>query len=318
MDEIETKAVGSGLVVAVDAAALVRAFVGSLKPATRRVYLYSLDAFRVWTGCENLNVLAERICRMSGAEANLLLLKYTESLAGRTPSTVNARTQGVRSLVRLARMLGLVSWTLEVPHVKVEPYRDTRGPGTTVMRQLLAATAADETAAGRRNHALLRLMHDLALRRASVASLDLEHWEQGTRCLWVLTKGRTQRRKKDLPEQTQHALEAWVEVRGETPGPLFLRIRNGGHITKDRLRGDGIYRLVVELGRSVKSPRKVRPHGIRHTAITAATRAARAAHLGLEAVMAFSDHQNVQTLKFYLDEEDGLQRQVSQMVAAQL
>jgi integrase len=75
---------------------------------------------------------------------------------------------------------------------------------------------------------------------------------------------------------------------------------------------------MVQLGKNVKSPRKVRPHGIRHTAITAATRAARAAHLGLEAVMAFSDHQNVQTLKFYLDEEDGLQRQVSQMVASQL
>jgi len=186
------------------------------------------------------------------------------------------------------------------------------------MRQLLAATTADATPTGRRNHALLRLLHDLALRRASVASLDLEHWEQQSRCLWVLTKRRLQRRKKDLPEQTQQALEAWVKVRGNTPGPLFLRIRANGHVTPDRLEGDGIYRIVVELGRSVKSPRKVRPHGIRHTAITAATRAAQAAHLGLEAVMAFSDHQNVQTLKFYLDEEDGLQRQVSQMVAAQL
>ena len=205
-----------------------------------------------------------------------------------------------------------------MPQVKVEPYRDTRGPGTTVMRQLLAATTADATPTGRRNHALLRLLHDLALRRASVASLDLEHWEQQSRCLWVLTKRRLQRRKKDLPEQTQQALEAWVKVRGNTPGPLFLRIRANGHVTPDRLEGDGIYRIVVELGRSVKSPRKVRPHGIRHTAITAATRAAQAAHLGLEAVMAFSDHQNVQTLKFYLDEEDGLQRQVSQMVAAQL
>jgi hypothetical protein len=38
----------------------------------------------------------------------------------------------------------------------------------------------------------------------------------------------------------------------------------------------------------------------------------------LEAVLAFSDHQNIQTLKFYLDEEGGLQRQVSEMVAAQV
>ena len=106
MFEIEPKASEIGLVVAVDPSALVRSFVGSLKPATRKAYLYSLDCFREWIGCADLNTLAAQICRLSGAEAKLLLLKYTESLTGLTPSTVNARTQGIRSLVRLARMLG--------------------------------------------------------------------------------------------------------------------------------------------------------------------------------------------------------------------
>ena len=319
MSEIETAAAEIGVMESsVDPTSLVRAFVGGLTPATRKSYLYSLESFRKWTGCTDLQELAAKLCRLSGAEANLLFIKYNESLGRRPPSTLNALTQGVRSLVKLARMLGLITWSLEVQQVKVERYRDTRGPGTTVMRQLLDEAASEATAAGIRNFALLRIMHDLALRRASVASLDLEHWEQEARCLWVLIKGRTQRRKKDLPEQTQRALEEWAKVRGDSPGPLFLRIRNKRFVTADRLRGDGIYRIVVELGKKVKSPRKVRPHGIRHTAISAATRAARAAHLGLEAVMAFSDHQNVQTLKFYLDAEDGLQRQVSQMVAAQL
>lgn len=297
---------------------LVRTFTESLKPATHKAYLYSLEAFRKWAGYQDLPELAKSLCEMTGAEANLALLKYTKSLEGRVPSTVNARTQGIRSLVKLARMLGLVSWSLEVQQVKVERYRDTRGPGTTVMRRLLDAVAADTSPAGLRNYALLRLMHDLALRRASVASLDLEHWESDSRCLWVLTKGRNERRRKDLPEETQHAMEAWVKARGVAPGPLFVRVRNGRFVTTERLRGDGIYRIVVELGESINAPRKIRPHGIRHTAISGATRAARAAHLGLEAVMAFSDHQNVQTLKFYLDEEEGLQKQVAQMVAAQL
>lgn len=43
------------------------------------------------------------------------------------------------------------------------------------------------------------------------------------------------------------------------------------------------------------------PHGIRHTAITEATHASRAAGLGLEAVMAFSDHASVATSSHYLD-----------------
>jgi integrase/recombinase XerC len=316
--EIETLKNGAVTAAPMNAAVLVRAFTGSLKPATQTLYLYSLNQFRAWCGIATLIELADRLCGMSGAEANLLILRYTESLAGKTPATINARVQGVRSLVRLARMLGLITWSLEVAQAKVEPYRDTRGPGMRVLRQLLDVVACDQTAMGKRNYALLRVLHDLALRRASVASLDLEHWEREGQCLWVLTKGKIQRRKKDLADQTQKALEAWSKARGDAAGPLFVRIRAGQQLTKDRLLGDGIYRVVVELGRMIKSPRKVRPHGIRHTAITAATRAARAAHLGLEAVMAFSDHQNVQTLKFYLDQEDGLQRQVSQMVAAQI
>ena len=115
---------------------LIRTFVESLKPATHKAYLYSLEAFRKWAGYRDLPEIAKRLCAMTGAEANLALLKYTKSLEGRTPSTVNARTQGIRSLVKLARMLGLISWSLEVQQVKVERYRDTRGPGTTTMRRL--------------------------------------------------------------------------------------------------------------------------------------------------------------------------------------
>jgi len=111
---------------------LVRTFVESLRPATHKAYLYSLEAFRKWAGYRDLPELANRLCAMTGAEADLALLKYTKSLEGRTPSTVNARTQGIRSLVKLARMLGLISWSLEVQQVKVERYRDARGPGTTI------------------------------------------------------------------------------------------------------------------------------------------------------------------------------------------
>ncbi len=296
---------------------LMQAFVGTLKPATRRSYLYSLEALGSWAGFRDVRELATRLCCMSGAEANILILQYIENLAGRTPSTVNARLQGLRSFVKLGRALGVISWTLEVPQARVERYKDTRGPGIQVVRQLIDLTATDHSAAGVRNHALLRLLNDLALRRASVASLDFEHWERDRKALWVLVKGRAERRKKDLPQSTQDALERWATVRGSEPGPLFVRIRNGNRLTSDRLRGDGIYRITIGLGEKVESSRRVRPHGIRHTAISSATRAARAAHLGLEAVLAFSDHRNIQTLKFYLDEEDGLQRQISELVAAQ-
>jgi integrase/recombinase XerC len=297
---------------------LVEAFVRGLTPQTRRLYTYSLNSFCRWAGCSDVGQLARQLCAMQPGEANLLARNYVISIEGKSPATVNAKLQGLRSLLQLAKTLGVITWTLEVPQLKVERYRDTRGPGLAVVRQILELTAKEPSPIGVRNHALMRVLFDLALRRASVASLDLEHWEESASVLWILGKGKAQRRKKELPPPTQAALKRWVAIRGSVPGPLFVRIRAGNLVTGDRLLADGIYRVIYALGVAVGSSRKVRPHGIRHTAITAATRAARAAHLGLEAVMAFSDHKNVQTLKHYLDEEDGLQRQVSAMVAAQV
>jgi len=68
----------------VDASMLVRAFTGSLKPTTRTAYLYSLNQFRAWCNIETLVELAEKLCAITGAEANLMILRYTASLSGRT------------------------------------------------------------------------------------------------------------------------------------------------------------------------------------------------------------------------------------------
>jgi len=107
-------------------------------------------------------------------------------------------------------------------------------------------------------------------------------------------------------------------------GPIDLWINNAGLAPTPRIGDYTEEEIDLMLGVSLKGPIlgsqaacvqcRLSVAGLR----TAATRAARVAHLGLEAVMAFSDHQNVQTLKFYVDEEDGQQRQVSQLVAAQL
>ncbi len=60
---------------------------------------------------------------------------------GRRPSanTINRRLTALRSLVKLGRTLGLVSFTLEVQSVKADPYRDTRGPGRAGFRDMLNA-----------------------------------------------------------------------------------------------------------------------------------------------------------------------------------
>lgn len=307
---------------AVTANGLAATFAGRLTPETKKAYLYSLNSFGKWLGTgDDLAATAARLCAMSAGQGNLALMQYAEAeFKGLSPSTKNSRLQGVRSLLRLARILGLANWEPEMRREKVEKLKDTRGPGREKVIQLIDTEAAKITATAARNLALLRLNYDLALRRESILRIDVEHWERKTRSIWVTTKGRVEARLKGLPEQTSAAIEKWMEFRGDRPGAMFVRIRRGDKIERSaRLSSDGYYRVLRELAGVLheEGDRPVRPHGIRHSAITNACRIARNAGLGLEAVMAFSDHASVATLSHYLDAEEGLQKRVAQMLAAE-
>ena len=69
-----------------------------------------------------------------------------------------------------------------------------------------------------------------------------------------------------LPEPTKAALKAWLQVRGTEDGPLFVNFDRAGK--GERLTGSAVYFIVRELG--TKAGLSVRPHGLRHLAITSA------------------------------------------------
>jgi len=67
-----------------------------------------------------------------------------------------------------------------------------------------------------------------------VASLDVEDVDIDRATLAVRGKGRTSRQVLSIPEATRSALQAWLDVRGETTGPLFTnfdRAKNGKRLT---------------------------------------------------------------------------------------
>ncbi|MDT8440014.1 MAG: tyrosine-type recombinase/integrase, partial [Wenzhouxiangellaceae bacterium] len=147
----------------------------------------------------------------------------------------------------------MVPWALELPGVQGQSYRDTRGPGRDGFRRLLDQTS--DSTKGRRDRLILRLLWDLALRREEVVSLDLEHIDPDAGTLSVLGKGRRERETLTLPPTTLSALQSWLEVRGNAPGPLVCNLdrRTGGR----RLTGAGLYHVVRTLGNEAGV--KVRP-----------------------------------------------------------
>ena len=156
---------------------------------------------------------------------------------GAAPATINRRLAALRSLVKLARTLGLIPWVLEVDGLRTEAYRDTRGPGQAGFRKLLETLAGRSDGKAVRDRALLRLLYDLGLRRAEVVGLDVDDLDLAAGRIAVLGKGRTQKVALSLPRATHEALAAWLAVRGAQPGPLFMaldRVHRGTAEDRDR------------------------------------------------------------------------------------
>ena len=288
---------------------LVGAFLAGRNPKTLLAYRRDLEDFTAFLGAASLNEAASLFLSQGHGPANGMALAYRAHLLGRSlsPATVNRRLASLRSMVKLGRVLGMVSWSLEVEGVKSSPYRDTRGPGLIGFRRMLETLEGSPEAKAIRDRAILRLLFGMVLRRGEVCSLDLSHLDLEGARLSIMGKGRTQREGLTIPAKVLESLREWVAVRGEEEGPLFTALDRAhrGH----RLDGSALYRMVSELGQTVGLV--VRPHGLRHAGITEALDRTNG---NARAVQRFSRHKKLETLGLYDDNRSDLGGQVAALV----
>jgi integrase/recombinase XerC len=304
----------NALVRAEPADELLAAFLSGRSECTRRAYSQDLEDFRRFLGVDKVSEAATALLSRGHGEANRIALAWRASLQERRlqAATINRRLAALRSLVCLARTLGIVPWALEVRNVRAESYRDTRGPGRNGVRLLLDEIERRKDNKAIRDRAALRLLYDLGLRRSEVVGLDVDDLDLDAGTITVMGKGRTQKTSLTLPGPTKEAIRQWLETRGTEPGPLFTNLDRAGKGC--RLTGTSLYRIVRRLGEQVGL--KVRPHGLRHTAITEACKLAQAKGMGLEEVLDFSRHSDVKVLMVYRDRERDVQGQLAALVAA--
>jgi integrase/recombinase XerC len=289
----------------------VAAFLAGRNHLTFKAYRADLEDFSTFTGATSPEAATGVLLSRGQGGANEPGLAYKASLIDRglAAATVNRRLAALRSLVKLARLLGLVSWSLDVEGARAEAYRDTRGPGRVGFLCLLDELATRLDAKARRDRAAVRLLYDLGLRRAEVVSLDLEHLNLETGKLQVLGKGRTSRVPLTLPPQTLAVLAAWLEVRGPAPGPIFVNFDRAGK--GKRLTGTSLYRIVRALGKAAGVT--ARPHGLRHAAITEALEVTGG---NVEAAQQFARHRDPRITIRYNDNRKDLAGEVARLVAA--
>ncbi len=297
----------------IDARSLLDSFMSGKSARTVEAYRRDLDDFHRFLGVENITEAA-RIFLSEHGKANAIALNYRQKLIekGLQSTTINRRLAALRSMSQMAKMLGMIPWTLQVKNRKIEAYRDTKGPGIEAFKKILSLTAARGDKKRIRDAAILRLLFDLGLRRGELIALDLEDLNFERKTIQVMGKGRTQKTELSLAALTMTALSAWLKVRGQEPGPLFFNL-DRAQKGDGRITGKSIYRLVRGLGEKIGI--KTRPHGIRHSAVTEAVKRAQSNGMDLEEVLDFSRHRDVRTLLIYRDRERNVQGKLSELVS---
>lgn len=290
---------------------LTDAFLRGRNPHTLDAYRRDLEDFRGFLGASTIDAAGRALIETSHGQANATVLAYRAHMLerGLQAATVNRRLAALRSLVKLANVVGLIPWNLTVEGMKATPYRDTRGPGLAAYRALLAAALIQPVSKAARDTTMLRMLHDMGLRRGELVGLDLADVDMPGSRVMILGKARTQREPVTMPPACREALTAWLAIRGDEPGPVFTSFDRSAK-GSGRLTGNAVWRIVGTLGRV--DGNKVRPHGLRHLAITAALDA----RVDIRKVQRFSRHKDVRVLTVYDDNREDLGGEVATLISS--
>lgn len=286
----------------VAAADVLESFLAGRKRTTWKTYSEALTDFARFLHVRDAAAAVEALVSCDHGTANRIGLAYRAQMTerGLSASTVNLRLSALKSLVRLARQIGRISWCLDVDGVKAKAYRDTRGPSQEDSRKLLAMgrRLAATSAEGKRNLALVLLCRLLGTRRGECVSLDLKDFDASRPAVFITGKGQLDQEWVTLTKQTVDALNAWIEVRGDQAGPLFIRLDRAASGDLERLTGDSVCRITRKMSRKAGLESEVRPHGLRHAAITEALDATGG---DVRRVRKFSRHAKLETVLLYDD-----------------
>jgi site-specific recombinase XerD len=244
------------------------AYLGSLTSTqSRRTMASALATIaRLLTGNEEAGVGDVAWQRLTLELVTMIRTKLAEDYA---PATANKLLAALRGTLKKAWLLGLM--TAENYHRLAEAAKTVRGSTLPAGRDitsgelagLMDTCANDATASGARDAAIVALLYSCGLRRAELVALDLADHDREARTLTIRGKGNKER-LAHVVNGAAAALADWLIVRGDEPGPLFYRIRRGGHIQPQRLTTQAVYHILRTRAKQA-GVKELSPHDFRRT-----------------------------------------------------
>lgn len=188
-----------------------------------------------------------------------------------SPSYCNAHLAALRSVLKEAWRLGLMTEEQRARACDLKPVRGSTLPAGRSLSvgekaALSAACQADRGPKGARDAALFALGFGCGLRRMEIVSLDLADFDPETGELKVRRGKGRKARVCHVSAGCRPALDEWLEVRGDEPGPLLLPVNKGGRIERRRITTHAVY-LCCQRRAAQARIKSFSPHDMRRTFI---------------------------------------------------
>jgi integrase/recombinase XerD len=280
-----------------DANRAVAGFLARYGGPTRRAYGTDLRAWFAWCRRRGLEVLEVKRPHVE------LWVRAMEEHDHLSSSTVSRRLSTVSGYYRFAVIDGYIDRT-PTEFVR-RPHRDTESTTLGLDRMELGAFIAQGAAAGVTDHALACLLGLLGLRVSEACNINIEDLglERGHRTLYIVGKG-NKPALIPLPPRVARAVDGAAD--GRLEGALLLS-RTGRRL--DRF---GATRIVRRLAKRAGISKRISPHSLRHSFITAALDAG----VPLRDVQIAARHADPRTTTRYDRARHNLDRHASYIVTA--
>ena len=235
---------------------LVRA---SIAPSTAKAYRHAIQQLEIWLKGRSLS---------DSLLANYITALYQD---GKSPATISKIVAAIKWMAKNHGM-GISLEITEKTLAGIRRKGKNRGRGQTDgltwddVEQVCALAEAEETVAGLRDSALIRLMSDCLLRISEAVAVDIEDVSN----VLTIHESKTDPGAGILSGTalyvgvpTRQVIRRYCEAGGITNGALFRRIRRGDNITGSRLSVDGARKAIKRRARAAGVEGFISSHSLR-------------------------------------------------------
>ena len=234
----------------------------SIAPSTVKVYRCAMQQVEVWLDGRGLS---------DNLVANYITELYQD---GKSPATISKIVAAVKWTAKNhgVRTKNVLFEITEKTLAGIRRKGKGRGRGQVdaitwdEVKRICGLAEAEETVAGLRDSALIRLMSDCLLRISEAVAVDVADVDSGL----TVHQSKTNPGTAGSPDvmlyigaPTQEVIRRYCEAGGITEGPLFRRIRRGDNITGGRLSVDGARKIIKYRARNAGLEGNISGHSLR-------------------------------------------------------